>query len=127
VFPKNIAVCKDRSILVTNPLIRHLYLIPHCLTKTSEVTPIPLLHFKELPIGIVKIEPNVFYIIISTLFNFESPKTLWRIDFNGFTFPISTLKPEPIIESPPKACFLNGSAILSPTVVLCANSFTNLI
>jgi hypothetical protein len=48
--------------------------------------------------GIVEIEPDVFYMTTSTSFGFESPKILWRIDFNGFKPPLSIPKPERIVE-----------------------------
>jgi hypothetical protein len=127
VFPENIAVRKDGSILVTDPLTRHLHFIPHASTKTSQITPIPLLSFEESPMGIVEVEPDVFYMTTSTPFDYESPKALWRIDFNGFKIPTSTTKPERIVEFPPEVRFLNGSAVLSPTVMLCADSFADLI
>jgi hypothetical protein len=127
VFPENIAVRADGSILVTDPLTRYLQFIPHTSIKTREIVPIPLISFTESPMGIVEIEPDVFYITTSTPFDDKSLKTLWRIDFNGFKIPTSVPEPERIVEFPLEARFLNGSAVLSPTVILCADSFADLI
>jgi len=52
--------------------------------------------------GIVEFELDVFYVRTSTPFDFERPKTLWRIDFNGFNLPLSIPKPERIVEFPPR-------------------------
>ena len=122
-FLENIAVRHDGSILVTAINPKDLYYLPR--PQLGEVIPQRLHTFDQSTMGIAEVEPDVFYITTSTLFE-DSHNTLWKLDMRS-SIPSELPKPVPVLRFPSESRLLNGSAVLSSTVMLCADSWADLI
>jgi hypothetical protein len=122
-FLENIIVRYDGSILVTSIVPKNLYYLPR--SQGREVTPQCLHTFNESLMGIVELEPDIFYISTSTIFG-ATNSTLWKLDMRSFS-PSNVPKPVPVLVFPSEARTLNGSCNLSPTAILCADSWADLI
>ena len=122
-FIENIAVRNDGSILVTVLLHNEVYYIPSPSTQGGD--PILIHKFSDHPSGIVEGEADIFYISTSGFWSHE-PCTLHRLDLRSFS-PEAIPVPEPILTFPKRAHGLNGSCALSPTSILCADSFADCI
>jgi hypothetical protein len=122
-FLENIAVRHDGSILVTAINPKALYYLPR--PQPEEAIAQCLHTFDQSTMGIAELEPDIFYITTSTLFE-DSPNTLWRLDMRSFS-PSDVSKPVTILRFPSESCLLNGTAVLSSTVMLCADSWADLI
>ncbi|KAH6615395.1 hypothetical protein C7974DRAFT_319987 [Boeremia exigua] len=125
VFAENLVVRYDSSILVTDPAAKQIHFVPNQINKIS--TPVALLRFEQSPMGIVQVRPDIIYVTTSTPFDFNSTKTLWRIDMRGYEPGAPAPIPTSVFEFPPEALFLNGLTMLSPSVLLCADSRSDLI
>lgn len=122
-FLENIIVRHDGSILVTVLTHKHLYYLP-CPDSTL-VKPLLLHTFDACPMGIVELEHDVFYIGTTTRFG-DRPNTLWRLDMRSFTT-LSVPEPTAVLTFPPESKVLNGACALSPSVILFADSWADLI
>ena len=122
-FIENIAVRSDDSILVTVLNHKTLYYLPPPGTGSGD--PVLLHEFNESAMGIVEGEPDVFYISSSNGWS-DHRSALHRLDMRSFS--ASTLpKPVQILTFPERARGLNGSCALSPTVLLLADCFADLV
>jgi hypothetical protein len=73
------------------------------------VTPQRLHTFDQPNMGIVELEPDLFYIATSTTFE-DSPNTLWKRDMRPFS-PSDVPKPVPVLHFLPESRLLNGAAV----------------
>ena len=122
-FLENLAIRSDGSILVTSTNKKELWYVP----APSGVLPVKptLLHtFEMMTLNMLEAEPDVFYLTSADCYNTKISR-LYRIDLNGWE-PGVTISPELILEFPDPKVALNGSCLLSPTVLL-AGGFSDLI
>jgi len=117
-FPENLAVRADGSILVTVLNQKQLWYVP-APGGGQPATPILMHTFDHLAMGIVETEPDVFY--VSTV----NEATLQRFDLRGWV-PGAPVRPTPVLTFD-QAAGLNGSCLVSPGVILLADSLAGLI
>jgi hypothetical protein len=123
-FLENLAVRADGSILVTALLQRELWWV--ATPRTSGMVEPVLVHTFDHPVmGIVEVTPDVFIINLTEGYTTHDSH-LARIDFTGWT-PGDPVSPEIIHTFDGRARALNGSCLLSPTVMLVADCFAGLI
>jgi len=118
-FLENLAVRSDGSILVSAMNVGELWYIPHPASKLP-VTPVLVDKIANLPMGIVEIEPDIFY--ITTL----AEPTLERFDMRGWT-PGTPIKRERVLTLLAPAMRLNGACLIGPNVVAIADCAAGLI
>jgi hypothetical protein len=129
VFPKNyflenLSVRSDNSVLVTALNHNELWYVPPS-AHGAEVQPLLLFTFPHLAMGIVEVEPDVFYITVSEIYTW-SASYLYRLDLNGWT-PGEPVEPTPVLRFPDLARGLNGSCLIAPGLLLLADCFSSLI
>jgi sugar lactone lactonase YvrE len=81
--------------------------------------------FDIAPSGIVETEADVFYISAGKFYNTDEA-FLQRLDLRDWT-PGARVKPEQVFQFPKNVRALNGSCLISPDVMLLADSFAGLI
>jgi N-ethylmaleimide reductase len=118
-FLENLAVRPDGSILVTALNQGELWCVPSTTGKLP-VTPVLVDTLDSLPMGIVEVEPDVFYVCT------VGEAALERYDMRGWT-PGATVKRERVFTFPTSASGLNGTCLLGPNVLLIADSTAGLI
>jgi hypothetical protein len=123
-FLENLAVRSDNSVLVTALNHKELWYVPPSADGT-EVKPLLLFTFPQLAMGIVEVEPDVFYISASEIYTW-SASYLYRLDLNGWT-PGEAVEPMPVLQFPDTVRGLNGSCLVAPGLLLLADSFSGLI
>ena len=96
-FLENLAIRADNSVLVTALNHKELWYVPSSPYGT-EVDPQLLFTFPQLAMGIVEVEPDIFYITTSEIYTW-SASYLYRLDLNGWT-PGKPVYPEPILHFP---------------------------
>ena len=121
-FLENITVRHDGSILITVANRYQLYYLPK--PGSGAVTPQLLHTFEQSPTGFVELEHDVFYISTTTFK--DGPNNLWRLSMHNFT-PTAVPKPVHVLTLPNESKLLNGSCVLSPSAILCADSWADLI
>ncbi|KAH6722581.1 hypothetical protein BKA61DRAFT_178949 [Leptodontidium sp. MPI-SDFR-AT-0119] len=126
-FLENIIVRYDGSILVTAINPRCLFYLPPPNSSSAQLTPQTLCTFEEPAMGIVELEMDIFYISTTSVLRPGGPSTLWKLDMRSFSSSNAPPKPVSVLVFPPEARVLNGSAVLSPTVLLCADSAADCI
>ncbi|KAH7408840.1 hypothetical protein BKA64DRAFT_571470 [Cadophora sp. MPI-SDFR-AT-0126] len=126
-FLENIIVRHDGSILVTAVNPRCLFYLPPWTSFSGELMPQTICTFEEPAMGIVELETDIFYISTSSIIPPTGPSTLWKLDMRTFSLSNVFPKPVSVLEFPPETGVLNGSAVLSPTVLLCADSVADCI
>lgn len=99
--------------------VGELWYVPNS-ANTLPVTPVLVDKIANLPMGIVEIEPDIFY--ISTL----AEPTLERFDLRGWT-PGTPVKRERVLTLPAPAMRLNGVCLIGPNVVAVADCAAGLI
>jgi hypothetical protein len=129
VFPKNyflenLSVRSDNSVLVTALNHNELWYVPPS-ARGAEVQPLLLFTFPHLAMGIVEVEPDVFYISVSEIYTW-SASYLYRLDLNGWT-PGEPVEPTPVLRFPDPVRGLNGSCLIAPGLLLLADCFSSLI
>jgi len=117
-FLENLAVRADGSILVTVLNHKQLWYVPAPIGG-QPVTPTPVHTFDGFAMGIVETEPDIFY--VSTL----DQATLERFDMRGWV-PGAPVKPTRVLTFDQPAG-LNGACLLTPRVILLADSLAGLI
>jgi hypothetical protein len=123
-FLENLAVRADNSVLVTVLNHKELWYVPPSSDR-AEVDPQLLFTFPHLAMGIVEVEPDIFYITTSEIYSW-SASYLYRLDLNGWT-PGQPVHPAPILQFPEQARGLNGSCVLTPGLILLADCFAGMI
>ena len=119
-FLENLAVRADNSVLVTALNHKELWYVPSS-PDGAEVMPRLLFTFPHLAMGIVEVEPDIFYISTSEIYTW-SASHLYRLDLNGWT-PGKPVNPEAILHFPEPVRGLNGSCVIAPDVILIADCF----
>ena len=123
-FLENIAVRSDNSVLITAVYQRELWFVPSANAATP-ARPQKLYTFTSAPTGIVETDADVF--TISTVQGYQTDQAfLERVDLRGWR-PGTAVKPEPLFQFPKRVRNLNGSCLLTPNVILLADSFAGLI
>ena len=124
-FLENIVVRQDGSILVTVYIQKKIFYIPK--PGSQLVTPQLLHEFDQFTTGIVEVKPDVFY-ISTTSVKGDAPSRLWKLDMNNYT-ESKTDFPQPVLvfTFPSEARALNGSCLISPSTILLADSWADLI
>jgi hypothetical protein len=117
-FLENLAVRADGSILVTVLNHKQLWYVP-APNGGPPVTPVLVHTFDGFAMGIVETEPDIFY--VSTL----DQATLERFDMRGWV-PGAPVKPTRVLTFDQPAG-LNGACLLTPRVILLADSLAGLI
>jgi hypothetical protein len=112
-FLENLAVRADGSILVTVLNKGELWCVPNPNGELP-VTPVLVETLDNLPMGIVEVEPDVFY--VCTLVE----PTLERFDMRGWT-PGTPVKRERVLTFPAPAKRLNGACLIGPNVLAIAD------
>jgi hypothetical protein len=123
-FLENLAIRADNSVLVTALNHKELWYVPSS-SDGAEVDPQMLFTFPHLVMGIVEVEPDIFYITTSEIYTW-SASHLYRLDLNGWT-PGKPVHPEPILHFPEQVRGLNGSCVVAPGLILLADCFAGLI
>jgi hypothetical protein len=118
-FLENLAVRTDGSILVSAMNVGELWCVPNPTGKLP-VKPILVDRIANLPMGIVEIEPDIFF--ICTL----GEPTLERVDMRGWT-PGAPVKRERVLTFPAPAMRLNGACLIGPNVLAIADCAAGLI
>jgi hypothetical protein len=123
-FLENLAIRADGSILVTAVLQRELWWVR--AAEPGEMVEPVLVHTFDHPItGVVEAAPDVFVVSLTEGYTTHESH-LARIDFTGWT-PGDSVSPEIIYTFDERARGLNGSCLLSPSVMLVADCFAGLI
>lgn len=123
-FLENLALRADGSILVTAVLQNELWWVP--AARSGEMVEPVLVHTFDHPVtGVVEVAPDVFVVNLTEGYTTHESH-LARIDFTGWT-PGDPVSPEFIYTFDDRARGLNGSCLLSPTVMLVADCFAGLI
>jgi hypothetical protein len=89
------------------------------------IEPLKLLTFDIAPSGIVETEADIFYISAGKFYNTDQA-FLQRLDLRGWT-PGAPVEAEQVFQFPKNVRALNGSCLISPNVILLADSFAGLI
>lgn len=122
-FLENIIIRSDGSILVTAITPPVLYYLPP--PESEEVVPQVVCTFDAPAMGIIEAGQDIFY-ISTTGFLQGGNNKLWKLDMNSYKAS-DRLEATLVLTFPPRAKVLNGSAALSETVILCADSWADLI
>jgi hypothetical protein len=123
-FLESLAVRRDNSILVTVMNHSELWYIPPTRSCVS-VDPLLIHTFAQPAMGIVEVEPDIFYIATSNLYT-SHESYLHRLDMRDWV-PGKPVNPKVILEFPETARGLNGCCLIAPNVILIADCFASLI
>jgi hypothetical protein len=123
-FLENLAVRSDNSILVTVLNHNELWFVPSS-NDEQPVEPKRLFTFPHPAMGIVEVEPDVFYVSVTDIYSWKE-SYLYRLDLNGWKHG-QTVRPESVLRFPEPIRGLNGSCVLAPGIMLLADSWAGLI
>jgi hypothetical protein len=123
-FLENMAMRGDNSILVTVANHQELWYIPPPIAKVP-VDPLLLCTFAQSAMGIVEVEPNIFYICTSNLWT-SHESYLHRLDMRDWAAGKS-VNPEVVVKFTEPVRGLNGSCLIASNIILIADCFANLI
>jgi hypothetical protein len=123
-FLENLAIRGDNSILVTVMNHQELWYIPPP-SANMPVDPLLIHTFAQPTMGIVEVEPNIFYICTSNLYTSHASH-LQRLDMRDWV-PGKSVSPEVVLEFPKQVRGLNGSCLIAPNIILIADCFASLI
>jgi hypothetical protein len=123
-FLENMKVRPDGSILVTVLNQKELWYIP--APKPGEtMRPMPIHTFDQDPMDLAETQPDVFYIDTSNLTT-DHRSSLERLDLRHWK-PGMPVPVQRVVNFPAAVLALNGTALLSPRVLLVADSGAGLI
>ena len=123
-FLENVAVRGDNSMLVTVMNKQELWYIPAPVPNVP-VDPLLIHTFAEPTLGIVEVEPNIFYICTSNLYT-SHESYLHRLDMRDWV-PAKSVTSEVVLQFPEPVRGLNGSCLIAPNIILIADCFASLI
>ena len=123
-FLENVAIRGDNSMLVTVMNKQELWYIPSPIAHIP-VGPLLIYTFAQPTLGIVEVEPEVFYINTSNLYT-SHEFYLHRLDMRDWV-PGESVNPEVVLTFPKAARGLNGSCFIAPNSILVADCFASLI
>ena len=135
-FLEGMAVRTDGSILITVLNRNELWYIPPP-DQNVPVNPVLLYTFPHSAMGIVEVTPDIFYIAISPVGEYQEAiragrsytppgSHLYRLDMRNWA-PGQPVKPEAVLQFPEPARGLNGSCLIAPGILLIADCFAGLI
>ena len=123
-FLESMAIRSDNSILVDVMNHQELwYIPPH--SANVPVDPLLIHTFAEPTMGIVEVDPDIFYICTSNLYT-SHESYLHRLDMRDWA-PGKSVNPEVVLEFPKSARGLNGVCLIAPNIILIADCFASLI
>ena len=115
---------ENNAVLITAMNRKELwYVAPP--TTGREVTPQRIHSFKELPIGILEVEPDVFVVFTGNWYTTHESYA-YKFDLRSW-HEGDAVTPTLISQFPSEAQGLNGCCMLSPGTVLIADCFASLI
>src|SRR5215469_2487349 len=123
-FLENLAVRSDDSVLVTVLNHQELWYVP-ASNDEQLVEPELLFTFPQPAMGIVEVEPDVFYTSVSDIYTWKE-SYLYRLDLNAWK-PGQTVHPESVLRFPEPIRGLNGSCVVAPGIIFHADSWAGLI
>jgi hypothetical protein len=123
-FLENLVVRSDNSLLVTVLNQQELWYVP-VSNDEQPIQPECLFTFPQPAMGIVEVEPDVFYISVSDIYGWKESH-LYHLDLNGWT-PGQAVRPESVLRFPQPIRGLNGSCVIAPGIILLADSWRGLI
>ena len=123
-FLENLVMRKDQSLLITVLNRGELWYVPP-VVGALPVEPMLLFKFPENPMGIVEVEPDVFYLTTSNFYT-SHEGYLHSLDLRDWV-PGSPIDPKMVLEFPKAARGLNGMCLIAPKVLLVADCFASLI
>src|ERR1700751_4439915 len=123
-FLESMAIRRDSSILVTVMNHQELWYVPP-LSTNIPVDPLLVHTFAQPTMGIVEVEPDIFYIATSNLYT-SHESYLHRLDLNNWV-PGKSVDPKVILGFPEPVRGLNGCCLIAPHVILVADCFAGLI
>ena len=123
-FLENMAIRRDSSILVTVMNHQELWYVPPQGANVP-VDPLLIHTFAQPTMGIVEVEPDIFYIATSDLYT-SHESYLHRLDMRDWN-PGKSVSPEVVLEFPEPVRGLNGSVLIAPNIILIADCFASLI
>jgi hypothetical protein len=123
-FLENVAIRGDNSMLVTVMNKQELWYIPPPIAHIP-VDPLLVHTFAQPTLGIVEVEPGVFYICTSNLYT-SHESYLHRLDMRNWVSG-GSVSPEVILTFPGAARGLNRSCLITPNIILVADCFASLI
>jgi hypothetical protein len=123
-FLENLKVRSDGSILVTVLNQKELWYIP-APKAGATVRPMLIHTFDQDPMDLAETQPDVFYLDTSNLTT-DHRSALERVDLRHWK-PGMPVPVQRVLNFPAGALALNGSALLSPRVILVADSGGGLI
>jgi hypothetical protein len=123
-FLENVAIRRDNSMLVTVMNKQELWYIPSPIAHIP-VAPLLIYTLAQPTLGIVEVEPEVFYINTSNLYT-SHESYLHRLDMRDWV-PGESVNPEVVLTFPKAARGLNGSCFIAPNIILVADCFASLI
>jgi hypothetical protein len=123
-FLENMALRRDNSILITVANQQELWYIPP-LSANVQVDLQLLCTFAQSAMGLVEVEPDIFYICTSNLWT-SHESYLRRLDMRGWA-PGKPVNPEVVLKFAEPVRGLNGSCMIAPNILLIADCFANLI
>jgi len=123
-FLENVAIRDDNSILVTVANHKELWYIPPSSANVP-VSPLLLCTFPQSAMGIVEVEPNIFYICTSNLWT-SHESCLRRMDLRDWA-PGKSVNPEVVLKFTEPVRGLNGCCLIASNIILIADCFANLI
>jgi hypothetical protein len=123
-FLENLAVRGDNSVLVSVLNQNELWFVP-ASNYGQPVESQLLFTFPHPAMGIVEVDPDVFYVSVSDIYTWKE-SYLYRLDLNGWK-PGRAVRPESVLRFPDPIRGLNGSCVLAPGVMLLADSWAGLI
>ena len=124
-FLENLVMRADYSMLVTVFNHGELWYLPPDEGKPT-LEPILVHKFVGQPcVSLVETEPDVFYVHTSNVFTTHE-SALHRLDLRGWK-PGEPVKPQHILDFPEPVRGLNGTCLLTPSVLLFADCLAGLI
>jgi len=123
-FLENLAIRSDNSVLVSAMNHNELWYVPP-LNGDVPVNPSCIHTFGEPTLGIVEVEPDIFYISTCNLYT-SHEAYLHRMDLRDWA-PGKPVNPEVVLKFPDIARGLNGSCLIAPKIMLVADCFAGLI
>jgi hypothetical protein len=123
-FLENMAIRRDNSILVTVLNHKELWYVPPAAAN-APVDPLRLYNFHQPAMGIVEVEPDIFYINTSNLWTTHE-SYLHRLDMRNWA-PGKPVNPDVVFEFADPVRGLNGSCVIASDIILIADCFASLI
>lgn len=123
-FLENLAIRENDSVLIQVNNKKELWYVSSA-DGNEVVEPVHLHTYKENATGIVEVEPDVFVLLSGNIYTTHEC-FIHRLDLHGWKEG-TPIAPELICQFPKEARGVNGACLVSPGVMLVADSFASLI